>query len=82
MEYQFQGGALGGKPNDRWLYDTDGKVLYSEIARHPAFLEAVKRLERYARDCRVALLCAEEDPTDCHRRLLVTRVLGRQELYH
>ena len=49
VEYQFQGGALGGKPNDRRLYDADGKVLYSEIARHPAFLEAVEWLERYAR---------------------------------
>jgi uncharacterized protein (DUF488 family) len=35
-------------------------------------------LESSTRDRRIALLCSEEDPTKCHRRLLVGRALGKR----
>jgi uncharacterized protein (DUF488 family) len=38
------------------------------------------RLEKGLRQSVVAVLCAEEDPADCHRRLLVTRVLAEREV--
>jgi len=39
------------------------------------FQEGLARLERGIREYSVALLCAEENPSGCHRRLLVARVL-------
>ena len=49
-----------------------------------AFSAAIERLERGIAEFRVALLCGEEDPANCHRRLLVGRVLVERghELLH
>jgi uncharacterized protein (DUF488 family) len=48
------------------------------------FIAGIERLERGITDFRVALLCGEEDPAHCHRRLLIGRVLSERghELLH
>ena len=50
-------------------------MLYYELARRPEFLSGIRRLENAAGKRRLAIMCGEEDPTECHRRLLVGRVL-------
>jgi uncharacterized protein (DUF488 family) len=50
-------------------------VLYSKVAETPIFRQGIERLEAGIRQFTVAMLCAEENPTACHRRLLVGRVL-------
>jgi uncharacterized protein (DUF488 family) len=76
----FLGVELGGRPTAEEFYDADGRVDYARIERSRAFLDAIQRLEREIRDLRIALLCSEEDPTRCHRRLLVGRVLGERRI--
>lgn len=73
--YVFLGGALGGRPSADALYDADGHVRYDAVAASPAFAEAMDQLRSLLVEHRVALLCGEEDPTHCHRRMLVGRVL-------
>jgi hypothetical protein len=48
------------------------------------FVGGIERLERGMAEYRVALMCGEEDPAHCHRRLLVARVLieRRHEVLH
>ena len=75
IKYLFLGRELGGRPNKPDYYDADGYVLYSRITTDTAFIEGIERLERGMPDFRIALMCGEEDPAHCHRRLLVTRVL-------
>ena len=60
-------------------------ILSWEICapRHPArrsghLYGSGARLEKGLRQYVVAMLCAEEDPTGCHRRLLVGRVLAER----
>lgn len=74
MKYLFLGEALGGRPADEQSY-ADGHVLYALVAQSPLFLEGIQRLEKGLQDYRIAILCSEENPTHCHRRLLVGRVL-------
>jgi len=83
-KYLFLGNEVGGRPKDTACYDESGRVLYSRLSVSPAFLEAIERLERGAASFRVALLCGEEDPAHCHRRLLIGRVLIERghELLH
>ncbi len=84
IKYLFLGRELGGRPNNPDYYDADGHVLYSRITADPAFVAGIERLERGMPDFRIALMCGEEDPANCHRRLLVTRVLlerGHQVLH-
>ena len=71
----FLGFELGGRPTGEEFYDEDGRVDYARIECSGPFLDGIRRLEREIRERRIALLCSEEDPTWCHRRLLVGRVL-------
>lgn len=73
--YVFLGAELGGRPAADEFYDEEGHVLYGAVAETEQFGDGVRRLETGAVTHRVAMMCSEEDPTDCHRRLLVARVL-------
>ena len=74
--YLFFGGELGGRPSGAEFYDAEGHVLYDRVAASPLFQEGLARLEKDLREFRVALLCSEENPSGCQRRLLIGRVLG------
>jgi uncharacterized protein (DUF488 family) len=74
----FLGFELGGRPTAEEFYDMDGRVDYARIERSRSFLDGIKQLESSISDYKIALLCSEEDPIGCHRRLLVGRVLGER----
>lgn len=76
IKYLHLGQELGGRPNGKEFYDTEGYVLYFRVAESPSFLRGIKRLENGIKKYRVAIMCSEEDPSGCHRRLLVGRVLA------
>jgi uncharacterized protein (DUF488 family) len=76
IRYLFMGRELGGRPAGEEYYDEDGYVLYAKVAQAGFFLSGITRLERGMTQFRVALMCSEEDPTDCHRRRLIARVLA------
>jgi uncharacterized protein (DUF488 family) len=84
VKYIFLGGELGGRPKNPEYYDSQGHVLYGRMKSDGAFAAGIERLERGITEFRVALLCGEEDPANCHRRLLVGRVLVERghELKH
>jgi uncharacterized protein (DUF488 family) len=75
IRYVFLGDALGGRPNGDEYYDDEGHALYGQVAVTQWFNAGLDRLLDGAGRLRVAMMCAEEDPTHCHRRLLVARVL-------
>ncbi|HPP22479.1 MAG TPA: DUF488 domain-containing protein [Phycisphaerae bacterium] len=78
IKYAFLGHELGGRPPGDEFYDDQGYVLYDKAARRPEFLLGIRRLENAVGRMRLAIMCSEEDPTECHRRLLVGRVLVRE----
>jgi uncharacterized protein (DUF488 family) len=73
--YLFLGGALGGRPEGEEYYDDNGHVDYALLGCSRPFLDGISRLEKEIRARTVALLCSEENPVRCHRRLLVGRAL-------
>jgi uncharacterized protein (DUF488 family) len=75
IRYLYLGRELGGRPERAEFYDGDGHVLYDRVAATSLFQEGLLRLERGIREYKVAIVCAEENPAACHRRLLVGRVL-------
>ena len=75
VRYLYLGRELGGRPKQDEFYDQRGHVLYDRVAVSPLFQEGMARLERGIRQYNVAVLCAEENPAACHRRLLVGRML-------
>jgi len=69
--YLFLGGELGGRPEGGEFYDAKGRVDYGLVGCSGPFLDGISRLEGEVLTHTAALLCSEEDPARCHRRLLV-----------
>jgi uncharacterized protein (DUF488 family) len=77
MGYLAFGDALGGRPQKRQLY-RDGVADYEAMAATLGFRAALERLTAAIGRHRVCLLCAEREPLDCHRSLLVGRALAER----
>ena len=71
IRYVFMGDSLGGKPSDPSAYDANGKPDYSKMRATDEFQRGIAELLNLAEVSTVALMCAEEDPGKCHRRLLI-----------
>ena len=76
IQYVFLGGELGGRPEDPACYDAEGYVLYDRVAASSRFMQGITRLEHGIQRYRVAIMCSEENPAECHRNLLIGRVLA------
>ncbi len=78
IDYVFLGRELGGRPEGAEFYDANGHVDYARRTRAPDFQRGIQRLEDLA-GCRpTAIMCAEENPARCHRRLLVMPALEQR----
>ena len=75
--YSFLGKELGGRPAGRQFY-CDGVADYERMARSLDFARGLQRVLEGARKYRIALMCSEHDPLDCHRCLLVGRALTQR----
>lgn len=74
IAYVFLGRELGARPDDRSCY-VNGVADYSLISRTKLFQDGLRRVLDGAKRFRIALMCAEKDPLDCHRNILVARCL-------
>jgi uncharacterized protein (DUF488 family) len=80
IAYAWRGEALGGRPADPALL-RDGVVDYAAVAQSSAFQAAVAELIADARqNAKLCLMCAEREPLDCHRCLLIARTLAERGL--
>ena len=77
IAYLFLGRALGGRPEDRACYEY-GRVRYDRLAQTPLYREGIGQVIETAEVERLALMCAEKEPLDCHRTLLVGRSLAER----
>src|SRR5712691_11232018 len=75
IAYLALGDALGGRPRDGVLY-CDGVADYEAMAATPNFRAGLDRVADAAQHHRLCLMCAEREPLDCHRCLLVGRALA------
>ena len=70
IDYLWEGAALGGKPQDGGSYET--------LAARPDFQDALGRVIARGRDATACLMCAEKEPLECHRTMLVSRRLAER----
>lgn len=71
ISYLFLGEELGGRPDDPDAYRADGRVDYRTRRRSYAFGAGLERVLRELESRTLALMCAEEDPLECHRFLMI-----------
>jgi uncharacterized protein (DUF488 family) len=75
--YTAMGDALGGRPRGDTLY-SGGVADYEAMAIEPDYVTGLDRLLKIVARSRVCLMCAEREPLDCHRCLLVARSLAER----
>lgn len=75
IAYVFLGEQLGGLRKDPALL-RNGAPDYDKVAATGSFQQGLDRVIDGAGRHRVALMCAEREPLDCHRFLLVSRHLA------
>jgi uncharacterized protein (DUF488 family) len=79
IAYVFLGEELGGRPKDAHFFN-DGVADYEKMAQSQSFVRGLERVLEGARKFKIALMCSEHDPLDCHRCLLVGRALATKDI--
>lgn len=74
ISYVFLGKELGARSDDPSCY-VGGRVQYRRLAENRLFRSGIERLLRGSKTERIAIMCAEGEPLDCHRTILVAREL-------
>ena len=74
IEYAFFGQELGGRPNDASCYE-NGRIRYNRVSKTRSFQKGIERVVKDTASHCVALMCAEKEPLECHRSLLVAQAL-------
>jgi uncharacterized protein (DUF488 family) len=77
IRYVFLGEELGARTKDPSCYDAEGRVSYTKLAQTAPFRKGIERLLTGMQQHRIAIMCAEREPLDCHRTILVSRELER-----
>ena len=74
IKYVFLGKELGARTEDLTCY-VNGRVRYDLLARTSDFASGIRRLRNGSQSERIAIMCTEQEPLDCHRCVLVARSL-------
>jgi uncharacterized protein (DUF488 family) len=85
IEYVYMGDVLGGRPQDETVYRS-GKVPktwaqvskeidYDKIRQKEWYQEGIEHLLMLAYEAKTVVMCAEEDPDQCHRKHLIAQSL-------
>lgn len=76
ISYVYMGDVIGGRPLNDSCFDAEGYFDYKKMAEMPQFQSGLARLVKAnEKGCRVAIMCSESDPSQCHRSKLIGREL-------
>ncbi|MDD5063634.1 MAG: DUF488 domain-containing protein [Phycisphaerae bacterium] len=79
ITYMFMGKELGGRPDDPACYEYSC-VDFRRVAEREEFKRGIEHLLADIPKHRIALMCAEKDPLQCHRSILVSRNLKKHNV--
>ena len=74
IAYIFLGKFIGARVEDPACY-IGGKLNYDLLKETENFQTGISRILNGMKNYRIALMCAEKDPTNCHRTFLICRTL-------
>lgn len=79
IEYVFLGDNIGARIKAPECYK-NGQVDYELMSKHPLFQEGIARLLKGMENFSIALMCAERDPINCHRTILICKHLKKYQI--
>lgn len=81
IKYVFLGDKLGGLPDDRSCYDSNGKIVYDLIKDKDFFKDGLNRLiTANSKAIKVAIMCSESKSEECHRSKLIGEELFKLDI--
>ncbi len=79
IQYMFLGRKLGARPDVPECYE-GGCVNFKRIAERKEFKDGLGLLLEGIEKHHIALMCAEKEPLECHRTVLICRKLKEHNL--
>ncbi len=77
INYVFMGKYFGARQEDDSLYAKEGYLDFQKTAQSTNFKAGVANvLKGIGAGNRIALMCTEKDPIECHRAILVGKAFG------
>lgn len=80
IKYFYLGNELGGRPKNKNYYDDNNKFSFDKIKNSVPYKEGIKRLIYLINIYKVAVVCSEKNPCDCHRFILIGRTLKEMRI--
>ncbi len=74
VEYVFVGDSIGGRSSNEDDFE-NGRVVYARLKRNDSFENGIQRVIQGSERFKLALMCSEKEPIECHRSLLVGQTL-------
>lgn len=79
IAYVYLGEELGPRSKDDSHYNEKQQVQFDRLMQSSPYLQGVQRLQAgLAKGMNIAMMCAEKDPADCHRSLLIAYHLKKE----
>lgn len=80
IAYVFMGDMLGGRPDDEACY-VNGKVEYEKVKTTAFYRRGIQRIQTaFTQQRRIALMCSEGKPENCHRSKLIGSTLTERDI--
>jgi uncharacterized protein (DUF488 family) len=79
IKYVFMGKELGARRTEPEVIDRNGKVNFEKVRNLNSFKEGINRLkEGMKKGFRIAIMCSEKEPLECHRFSLISYSLKKE----
>lgn len=84
ISYLDMGKYLGGRPDDKTVLNIENKIEEDLIERKEWYINSIMRLINLSKESKVAIMCSEENPNNCHRGYIITHTLlkNSEEVSH
>ena len=75
---------LGGRPEDTSVLNSDNKIDEALIEKKEWYKDGIKKLISLSKESKIAIMCSEENPKNCHRGYIISHALLKkgEEVHH
>lgn len=82
IKYSFMGKYFGARPQNIKLYSDEGYLDFEKVRGTQDFNKGIENvILGLKQGHRIALMCTEKEPIDCHRAILVARAFEMRMIY-